>query len=482
MTVPCPSVKPFLLLLALLYFLPHSIAAVVPLSKQTQQQIEKGLALAKQGKWKESIEVLKGAVEADPDSAEARYSLGVSWFWVKQFTAAKEQLGHALGLEPDLAPAHYFLGLCLEEEGDFEGAIDHLRNSIQHGAEPSQAYHRLGLVLGRVGDFAGSIRILRKAVDSRPEFSLARNDLGVAFLNAGNPQSAISEFQKLLSHDADDLTAKQNLALAFQRVGEPSAAETVYREIVELQAQDASAILNLGLTLMEQDKLQESGVEFRRAIRIAPGFSKAHYNLALTLWRRGELGEAEEVLRQATRLAPEDTGSAILNLGLTLMEQDKLQESGVSLCTGVGTQGDRGPGGGDPDPERMRPTSASVPGGTLFSGPAAPTWGRSRGGSRGDQDSRASAAKEDRCRKSRVCYLRWNTKAGRRRPGRSRGPPGGIYLRVSRFRSCPLSALSRLGENGASGRGSKSPRQSRDTRPRSASLTICPGTPRMGPR
>ena len=54
--------------------------------------LKRGLELGKQGKWSEAIAELRRAVELQPASAEAHYSLGVALFWTRQLPAARQEL------------------------------------------------------------------------------------------------------------------------------------------------------------------------------------------------------------------------------------------------------------------------------------------------------------------------------------------------------------------------------------------------------
>src|SRR5687768_18504779 len=92
--------------------------------------IDRGFQLGKEGKWPEALLQLRRAVEIDPTSAEAHYSLGVSLFWTKQVQSAIEELKLALRLDPHLAPAHHFLAQGLREIGEWHGAAHHFEEAI----------------------------------------------------------------------------------------------------------------------------------------------------------------------------------------------------------------------------------------------------------------------------------------------------------------------------------------------------------------
>lgn len=66
--------------------------------------LRRGLELGKQGKWVEAIDQLRRAAALEPASPEAHYSLGVTLFWTRQFSEAREELEQTLRLSPTIHP------------------------------------------------------------------------------------------------------------------------------------------------------------------------------------------------------------------------------------------------------------------------------------------------------------------------------------------------------------------------------------------
>lgn len=70
-------------------------------TKQSKQQVEFGIQVARQGLWREAIFRWEKAVELDPDNASARNNLAVAYEQDGQFELAEQNYERALDLNSD---------------------------------------------------------------------------------------------------------------------------------------------------------------------------------------------------------------------------------------------------------------------------------------------------------------------------------------------------------------------------------------------
>ncbi len=97
--------------------LPLPAASRTPLSQANRHLMT--------GRYEEAIKGYRSIIMKNPNSAEARYGLGVSYAKVHRDRAAKEELKEAIRLSPDYAEAHHILGLMHLTTGDKEAALKH---------------------------------------------------------------------------------------------------------------------------------------------------------------------------------------------------------------------------------------------------------------------------------------------------------------------------------------------------------------------
>ena len=304
----------FFLAATLLLGISHAAYSAPADETKIRAYLDRGFALGKQGKWNESIAELRQAVALAPQSAEARYSLGVALFWTRQYSAAHTELQEAVRLGPGLAAAHFFLGRAIEADGgDLVRAAGHLEKAAQLEPRSPEIYRSLGSTLSRIGDLGGAIRAYREAARLRPDTLDVRNLLGLALVEVGDLSGAIAVYQQILADNPAYVAAKKNLGLALIRSGDTRAAERTYRELLAADKADAVSHYNLGVALRDQDRHEEAVSHFQTALRLKPGWVDPAIDLGKALWQLGRLEAAKEALRNATALetAPAEAWRAL---------------------------------------------------------------------------------------------------------------------------------------------------------------------------
>ena len=139
--------------------------------------IHQRLAGILSGQWRygSAIRHAKRAVELAPDDAQARQTLGATYYHAKETEAARTELARALELDPELARAHFTIGLTYQLDGDLARAIDSYRRAL--GIDPDLAECREEL--GRA-----EARLRAERMQGRSTFGCAGTDAG-----AGSPEA-----------------------------------------------------------------------------------------------------------------------------------------------------------------------------------------------------------------------------------------------------------------------------------------------------
>ena len=81
------------------------------------------------GRSEEALVQLKRAQELEPLSPIMNASLGMSYYYARQYDLVIEQNRKALELDPNFTPAHFGLGLAFEQKGMYEAAIAEFRRA-----------------------------------------------------------------------------------------------------------------------------------------------------------------------------------------------------------------------------------------------------------------------------------------------------------------------------------------------------------------
>src|SRR5438105_3084868 len=107
-----------------------SIAPAQPLTRVASEERERGVRLYNEGKTKEAVEVLRGAVKRDNNDGDAWYYLGIALIGLDDLKNARKALESALKLKPDFGPAHTGIAYCLAAAGKDTEAAREASNAI----------------------------------------------------------------------------------------------------------------------------------------------------------------------------------------------------------------------------------------------------------------------------------------------------------------------------------------------------------------
>jgi len=109
------------------------------------------------GKPEKAIPVLQQILAAQPNLYLAQFAMGTAQFQLQHYAGAIEPLHKAIELQPDSAFAHYTMGLCLMKTGDFKTSAVHLEIAAQRLPQFSALHSALAETyehLGRTQDAA----------------------------------------------------------------------------------------------------------------------------------------------------------------------------------------------------------------------------------------------------------------------------------------------------------------------------------------
>ena len=122
---------------------PTELDAVKELNKATKLMLKK--------EYKEAIELLKKAIELNPEFSEAYYNLGISYERLGKHKDAIKMLKKTIELSPDDPNAYYALGYAYYQKKKYKKAIDAFEHTVSLQPENAFAFKKLGSSYLKVG-------------------------------------------------------------------------------------------------------------------------------------------------------------------------------------------------------------------------------------------------------------------------------------------------------------------------------------------
>ncbi|MEM9383947.1 MAG: winged helix-turn-helix domain-containing protein [Pseudomonadota bacterium] len=147
-----------------------------------------------QQRYQEALDNFRWVSELMPESAIAFGNLGATYFQLRDYVRAREELDKSIALEP-LGYAFVNLGLISYYEGDWQGAVDAYSAAIANGADGYWARARLAEALILTGASDAEIReVLREGVRLAEESIAIDPSDGYTLAHLGLLHARLGEF------------------------------------------------------------------------------------------------------------------------------------------------------------------------------------------------------------------------------------------------------------------------------------------------
>lgn len=145
------------------------------------------------------IQVLREAVDEEPQEPNWHGFLGQTLMQVKQFAEAEKVLANAIELHPNSPILHYLLGLVHLQQKEFKSAVTSFKKAISIKPDYDDAYLNLGIAERTIQKFPNAIAAFEKAIEIFPGNLRAYLNLAVTLEMDGQNRKAIETYEKCLT-------------------------------------------------------------------------------------------------------------------------------------------------------------------------------------------------------------------------------------------------------------------------------------------
>jgi tetratricopeptide (TPR) repeat protein len=242
---------------------------------------------------------------------------------------ADELVRRALAAEPDHAEAHHALGIIAHQSGKLAEAIEHVRRAAALAPDVALYHANLGEMCRLAGRPEEAIAAGRRAIALDPRHSGALSNVGIALFEQGRFAEALEHYDRAVAIDPAFVQAHSNRGNALQRLKRFAEAEGCYRRAIELMPAFPDAWNNLGTCLRELKRSEEAESVYRKALELRPNDPETLDNLALALKDLERLDEADAALRSALAIEPR-SDKIHLHHGTVLIDLHRIEEAAAA--------------------------------------------------------------------------------------------------------------------------------------------------------
>jgi tetratricopeptide (TPR) repeat protein len=153
--------------------------------------------------YKESYEILKQALDAQPDHPELLYDAALAAEKLDRIDVAETNLRRLIVLKPDHAQAYNALGYTLADRTDrLAEARDYIEKALKLSPEDPFILDSMGWVEYRLGNYAQGLQYLQRAYQQRPDPEIAAH-LGEVLWTKGKKSEAEKVWRDSLRDNPD---------------------------------------------------------------------------------------------------------------------------------------------------------------------------------------------------------------------------------------------------------------------------------------
>lgn len=265
-----------------------------------------GLALFKDGQYKQALGILDSLLRSQPPGAPETQRLtllvGMSHYGLEEYKAAVPYLQRSAALDAQNLPLLLALAHSCLLSKQYQCVLDAYHRIIAQNAESAEADMLVGETLDEMGDLDGATAELRAAVKANPKEPNVHFGLGYLLWKQYNYPEAAREFRAELDNDPGYTQTKLYLADSEVRMNHDEEALPLLESVVKLHPEIAMGHLDLGIVDAKANKKEDALREFQMAAAIKPGDVNVHMRLGRLYKSMGRSDEAKKEFDEASAL------------------------------------------------------------------------------------------------------------------------------------------------------------------------------------
>jgi tetratricopeptide (TPR) repeat protein len=194
--------------------------------------------LQRAGQQNAALEMAQKATVLAPYWDEPFYLAGISYYFIRHYTQARQSLARAFELNPSSATAVFMEALAWANEGKPQEAERYLQRAISLQSDNARFHCHLGILLLRENHYAKAEESFKKAIQLKPEYALSHYELGKLQASSKQWKEARQELEEAITLDPGLTSAYYQLARVYASLGEAEKSEHMLAEFKRLRQQE----------------------------------------------------------------------------------------------------------------------------------------------------------------------------------------------------------------------------------------------------
>jgi len=266
----------------------------------------RGKALQMMGSYRDAALDFSRSLELRADNPQDYFNRGYSNMQNGGYRQAIEDFDKAARLDPNYAPTFSNRGYAYQKNGNYDQAISDY--SLALGlikSDQKESSYRYRYPDAQLSQTAGSFQ----------PFFIYYNR-GVSYLASGKYRPALEDFDTAIELNPQSGEAFANRGLANQQVGALERARADYKRAIELDNRLAEAYFGRGSLSEQSGNLPAAIADYTKVIDIKPDFSRAYYSRGLLRTQINIIAPGMTDIKAAARMNLQEAKDYLLTRGV----------------------------------------------------------------------------------------------------------------------------------------------------------------------
>ena len=283
-----------------------------------------------EGDYPAALNLLRDAIELDPDSAFLHASLAEVKFKIGQVQEALEYIDKAIKLDPSYRPPYLVAGSVMAASGKDAEAVVYLRKAVELDPAKEDAYFQLAVSLTRLFEYEEAVSTLKALIKINSDSVLGYYYLGKTYGQMKLYREAVGYFSKTLELRPDFDQAAIDMAAAYEALGDYDKAIEIYKGLVGEEDSKLAVLQRLIQLLIQQRRFNDALEYLHLAVDSGYGGQETMRKIGLI---HMELEQFDEAIQVFSAMLEKDPAAhqVRLYLGMALEEKGDLDSAAAEF-------------------------------------------------------------------------------------------------------------------------------------------------------
>ncbi len=253
------------------------------------------------GKTQEAETSWRRAIELEATYGDARANLAYYYFQTGREALGEDLLRSAIQVDPNSFLANYYSGIFYYRRNQPTRAEIYLKRAIELNPEHLEVRLELAKLYRAQKNAQAAESELDKLLEIAPDSAAVRYGRAVHYGETGRYREAIREFENVLLIDPQLTSVHFEIAVA-------AAAEKDWLRVIDslsrFHSYDSTARSHylMGYAYGQLRRYEEAVAEYENAVALKPDFFEAHFELSRLYIDKADVAQAERHLKLALKL------------------------------------------------------------------------------------------------------------------------------------------------------------------------------------